>query len=132
MPEREQIVIDRFAADRYARSQGFRLGDITDDGVTVSVVVRAEHANFHGGTHGGVIFSLADCAFSLASNAYPETAVAIDAHMVFTAPSAPGGELVATATEVTRGRSLANYRVTVSDPDGRIVGLFTGTVMILG
>jgi phenylacetic acid degradation protein PaaD len=84
--------------------------------------------NFLGGTHGGVVFSIADCAFALASNAYPEDAVAIDTHLAITAPTDVGDTLTATAIEQTRGRSLATYRVDVTRDDGRTVGLFTGTV----
>ncbi len=116
------------ANDPYAASQGFELADVTDETVTVRMVVRTDQVNFLGGTHGGVLHSLADCAFSLASNAHEEDAVAIDTHLAITAPSDVGEELTAVAREVTLGRSLATYRVDVSRSDGRTVALFTGTV----
>jgi acyl-CoA thioesterase len=93
-------------------------------------MVRPDQVNFLGGTHGGVLFSLADCAFSLASNAYGEPAVAIDTHLAITAASDIGETLTATAREMTRGRSLATYRVDVERSDGRTVALFTGTVFV--
>ena len=96
----------------------------------MSLLVRPDHVNFLGGTHGGVLFSLADCAFSLASNAHGDTAVAIDTHLAITAGSDVGDTLTATAREMTRGRSLATYRVDVTRGDGRTVALFTGTVFI--
>jgi acyl-CoA thioesterase len=77
-----------------------------------------------------MVFSLADCAFSLASNSAGPVAVAIDTHMVFTAPARTGHRLTATATELSRGRTLATYHVTVVRDDGRAAGLFTGTVHI--
>jgi acyl-CoA thioesterase len=126
--ERIRTAID---ADPYATSQGFTLGDVTDDEVSVHLTVRDDQVNFLGGTHGGVLHSLADCAFSLASNAYPEDAVAIDTHLAITAPSDVGDVLTATAREQTRGRSLATYRVDVTRGDGRIVALFTGTVFLI-
>ncbi len=129
--ERERIIRRRFSADPYAEAQGFSLDRISDTEVAVAVVVGSDQANFHGGPHGGVIFSLADCAFSLACNAYIEDAVAIDTHMVFTAPSQVGDRLVATATEMSRGRTLGTYRVTVIRPDGKTVALFTGTVLVM-
>ncbi len=127
---REEIVRASFDADPYAAAQGFELVSVTDDAVVVSMTVRDDQVNFLGGTHGGVIHSLADCAFSLASNAYPEDAVAIDTHLTINAPSDVGSLLTATAVEKTRGRSLATYRVDVTRDDGRIVGLFTGTVFV--
>jgi len=128
--DRQHTVRDLFERDPYVRSQGYTLVAVTDDEVSVSLTVRDDQINFHGGTHGGVLFSLADCAFSLASNAYGEPAVAIDTHLAITAPSQIGDLLTATAREMTRGRSLATYRVDVARPDGRTVALFTGTVFL--
>jgi len=129
--DRQHTVRDLFDQDPYTRSQGFDLLAVTDDEVSVSLTVRDDQVNFHGGTHGGVLFSLADCAFSLASNASGEPAVAIDTHLAITAPSQMGDLLTATAREMTRGRSLATYRVDVTRPDGRTVALFTGTVFLV-
>jgi acyl-CoA thioesterase len=123
-------VEERLAADRYAAMLGIRLIEVGDSQLTVGMVVGDDHANFHGATHGGAVFSLADCAFSLYANAYEQGASAIDTHMVFTAGTKPGEELTATATEVHRGRTLATYRVLVHRRDNRVVGHFTGTVFI--
>jgi acyl-CoA thioesterase len=127
---RQGTIENSFEADAYARVQGFALGDITEESVAVSMVVRNDHLNFHGVLHGGALFSLADCAFSLASNAHGDTAMAIDTHLALTAPSRLNDTLIATAVEVIRGRTLATYRVDVIRDDGRTVGLFTGTVFI--
>ncbi len=130
MFDRTTKITDSFAADPYTASQGMVLGEITESSVSVSMVVREDHVNFLGGTHGGVVFSLADCAFALASNAHPEDAVAIDTHLAITAPTVIGDTITATAVEATRGRSLATYRVDVTRDDDRTVALFTGTVFI--
>ncbi len=130
MATRDQTIEHAFAHDPYIAAQGFNLVAITDDDIVVAMTVRDDQTNFHGGTHGGVLFSLADCAFSLASNADGDPAVAIDTHLAITAPSKVGDELTATAREMTRGRTLATYRVDVTRTDGRVVGLFTGTVYI--
>ena len=95
------------------------------------MVIGDHHHNFVGSTHGGVLFSLADVALSLAGN-IPGAAVAIDTHLAITTGSAAGDELQATATEVTRGRTLSTYRVEVRRvADNRICGVFTGTNYIL-
>jgi acyl-CoA thioesterase len=132
MVDRAERIREAFARDPYAASQGYRLEQVTPESVMVSMTVRADQVNFLGGTHGGALFSLADCAFSLASNAYPEDAVAIDTHLAITGPSGVGEELTAVAIEETRGRSLATYRVNVTRGDGRTVALFTGTVFLVG
>ena len=130
MSSRPDIIRGSFDNDPYVSAQGFELMDVTDHAVVVSMMVRPDQVNFLGGTHGGVLFSLADCAFSLASNAYGEPAVAIDTHLAITAASDIGETLTATAREMTRGHSLATYRVDVERSDGRTVALFTGTVFI--
>jgi acyl-coenzyme A thioesterase PaaI-like protein len=56
--------------------------------------------------------------------------VAIDTHLVLTAPTKPGDRLRASVTETTRGRTLGTYRVDVTRDDGRTVALFTGTVHV--
>jgi acyl-CoA thioesterase len=119
-----------FAADAFADALGVELVSVTTDELTVALDVEDRHLNFLGGGHGGMVFSLADCAFSLASNSAGPEAVAIDTHMVFTAAARTGNRLTATATELSRGRTLATYHVKVIRDDGRVAGLFTGTVHI--
>ncbi len=119
-----------FAVDAYAGALGVELVSVTDDKLTVALEVGERHLNFLGGGHGGMVFSLADCAFSLASNSAGPRAVAIDTHMVFTAAARAGDKLTGVATELSRGRTLATYHVIVTRQDGRVAGIFTGTVHI--
>jgi len=128
--ERIERITTHLEADPYAALLGITLDGVDESSVTVSMPVTAGHENFLGGTHGGAVFSVADCAFSLASNAYPEPAVAIDTHLAITAASGAGDTLTATAVEVHRGGTLATYRVEVTRGDGKVCGTFTGTVLI--
>jgi acyl-CoA thioesterase len=123
-------VDELLAADPYARSLGVGLVSVTDEEIVVQMTVREDHVNFLGVGHGGMVFSLADCAFSLASNNAGDRAVAIDTHLVLTAATRSGDRLTASATETSRGRTLGTYRVDVTRDDGRTVALFTGTVHI--
>jgi LAO/AO transport system kinase len=100
----------------------------------VTMTVDTRHLNFNGGGHGGAIFSLADSAFGLASNSHGPLASGIDAHITYQAGVAAGDTLVARATEVTRSRRIAVYRIDViranpGRPD-TAVSSFTGTVYI--
>lgn len=117
-------------ADNYAGGLGIELVSVSDEEIVVALDVSDGHANFLGVGHGGMVFSLADCAFSLASNSAGADAVAIDTHLVLTAATRPGDRLEATVREVSRGRTLGTYRAEVTRSDGRVVGLFTGTVYI--
>lgn len=107
-----------------------QLVDVSAESIEIALDVTDTHTNFLGVGHGGMVFSLADCAFSLGSNAAGARAVAIDTHLVLTAASRPGDRLTAVVTEASRGRTLGTYRVEVARGDGRVVGLFTGTVFI--
>jgi acyl-CoA thioesterase len=118
------------AGDPYARALGVELVSVTDDEIVVDLLVGPDHVNFLGVGHGGMVFSLADCAFSLASNSAGDRAVAIDTHLVLTAAAKPGDRLRASAVEASRGRTLGAYRVDVTRDDGRKMALFTGTVHI--
>lgn len=126
----EERVADLLTKDAYARKLGVELVSVTDDEIVVALEMRADHLNFLGVGHGGVIFSLADCAFSLASNSAGARAVAIDTHLVLTAEAREGDRLQTRVREVSRGRTLGTYRAEVTREDGRVAGLFTGTVFI--
>ncbi len=115
------------ADDPYAQSLGIRWVDGDDGSCQVEMTIEDNHLNFAGVTHGGVVFSLADCAFSLVSNGPGRLAVAIDTHLVLPAGSTAGAVLRATARQVYLGNRIATYRVEVTST-GEPVGLFTGTV----
>ncbi|HSF87116.1 MAG TPA: hotdog fold thioesterase [Acidimicrobiia bacterium] len=123
-------VRELFGRDRYAARLGMQLIDDDPHHIVVDMPVTQDHENFYDVTHGGAMFSLADCAFALASNAAGDRAVAIDTHLVLTAGTRRGDVLSAVAEEATRGRRLGTYRITVTRRDGRVCGLFTGTVHI--
>jgi acyl-CoA thioesterase len=114
--------------DRYASLLGIEL--VGADPIAVAMRIRTDHLNFLGVTHGGAMFSLADCAFALASNQAGAKAVAIDTHLVLSGGSKEGVVLTAVAEETTRGKTLGTYRIVVTRSDDRVVGLFTGTVHI--
>jgi phenylacetic acid degradation protein PaaD len=94
------------------------------------LTVGEQHMNFNGTCHGGVLFSLADSAFGLASNSHGRLAAAVDAHVGFTAPVHVGDALTASAHELNRSNRIGTYRVDVRRDDGSLVAAFTGTVYI--
>ncbi len=121
---------EMLASDPYAAHLGVALVAAEEGRVVVTMNLQPFHANFLGGIHGGAVFSLADVALSLISNAPGPRAVAIDTHLVLTGSAETGDTLVAVAEETSRGRTLATYRITVRRGDERVVGVFTGTVFI--
>ena len=126
----QALVTELAAADPFVRSLGITCRDGELGAATVAMTVRDEHLNFVGTCHGGVIFALADTAFGLASNSHNHVAAGIDAHITYHVAARAGDTLTATATEVSRSRKLAVYRVDVVRGDGQIVSSFTGTVYV--
>ncbi len=123
-------VKDLASRDAFANFLGAQCVDAGTGTATVHMTVAEQHMNFNGTCHGGVLFSLADTAFGLASNSHGRLAAAVDAHIGFTAPVRVGDELVATACELTRSNRIGTYRVDVRRSDDDMVAAFTGTVYI--
>src|SRR3990172_3939715 len=111
--------------DAFAKDFGVEL--VSEDPLTLQMVVADRHLNFLGVGHGGMLFSLADVAFGLASNLPGPVAFAVDTH---TAGSHKGDVLTAVVEELARGKTLATYRVLLKRQDGRLAGNFTGTVSL--
>ena len=120
-----------FRQDALAKHLGIDLADVSPGSAVAKMAVRDIHRNSHGTVHGGAIFTLADFAFAAASNSHGTVAVALNAGINFTRP-ASAGVLTATASEVSCGRTVATYSVTVTDDAGKTVALFQGMVFRKG
>lgn len=117
--------------DAFMESLGVELIDIGEGTARVSMCVQPQHLNFNQTCHGGVIFSLADCAFGVSSNSHGVVAAGINAHISYQAPAHLGETLIATSTEKSRSRKLATYNIEVSGENEKCIASFTGTVYIL-
>ena len=113
--------------DAFARHLGVEMLDYGDGRAKASMEVKAHHLNSAGSLHGGAIFSLADAAFSAASNSHGTLAVAINASIAFF-KAVTEGTLTAEAREVALNRKLATYLIDVSDEAGDLVAQLQGTV----
>ena len=118
------------ARDPFVLGLGIRCVDAGPGRAAVAMTITAAHLNFNGTCHGGVIFSLADTAFGLASNSHGLIAAGIDAHITYHVAAQAGDTLTATATEVSRTRKLGVYRVDLARGDGELISSFTGTVYL--
>jgi len=109
-----QVVINEFIQkDLYTKYLGATIEAIEPGYSRVSITVTEEMANFHGTTHGGLIFSLGDIAFAAASNSHGQTAVAMNVSISFMKASKPGDHLIAVAKETHAGGKTALYDITV-------------------
>ena len=118
--------------DGYMKLLDIELADISAGYARVHMRIGKEHLNLNGTCHGGVIFSLADCAFGISSNSHGVVAAGIDAHITYHAAACEGNILSATSREISRSRKLATYRIEVTGGDEKLIAAFTGTVYIIG
>ncbi len=113
--------------DPFMITLGFE-GEVTAPGeARMRVRLRPQHLNNWGSAHGGLLFTLADSAFALASNSHGPLAVSLTAHMQYFRPTRVGDQLEAVAREISLTRRTGVYQVEVSCA-GELVGTFTGTV----
>ena len=85
-----------FTNDAWAQESGIELIEVTTGRAKVRMTIEKWHLNGHETIHGGVIFTLADTAFALASNSHGIPAAAINAHISYV-KSATAGTLSAEA-----------------------------------
>jgi LAO/AO transport system ATPase/phenylacetic acid degradation protein PaaD len=127
------VVAQAIAADGYARHMGLELVVGGAGWAAVRMRVGPQHLNFNGRCHGGAIFSLADMALGLACNSHGTVAALVDGNISISSGAVEGEWLVAQATEVSRSRKLAVYRVDVKRAaGGEHVACLSGTVYLTG
>lgn len=81
----------------------------------VSLLVTEAMLNFHGITHGAVVFGLGDIAFAAASNSHGQKALALNVSVSFLKATQAGDHLVAEAREVSLGGATALYEIIVTE-----------------
>lgn len=119
---RQQTINNFIQKDPFAKHLGATVEIIAPGHSRVTLTVTDEMANFHGMTHGGLIFTLGDLAFAAASNSRGQSAVALNVSISFLQASKPGDRLVAEARERHAGGPIALYDVTVSnDHTGELI-----------
>ncbi|BAU24030.1 phenylacetic acid degradation protein [Caldimicrobium thiodismutans] len=115
--------------DRLFAFLGAEVTDMGEGFAEVSMTVTENHLNAADVCQGGVIFTLADLAFALASNSYGTLALAINATINYFKPAKIGDTLKARAEEFNRGKSLATYHITITkEGTNEKVAFFTGMV----
>lgn len=124
----EKVVRKITENDRFANLVGLNIGEVKTGYAEVTVTVEDKHLNSLDITHGGVIFTLADTAFSLASNSHGKTAVALNMSINFVKATKVGTVLTAIAREDKITRSTGLYRIEVTDQSGELVSVAEGLV----
>ncbi len=117
MPESGERMNDEllriFNSDPYLNHMNFRILEVKEGYARVEGRVEKHHLNFNGVCHGGYIFSLADVAFSFASNSRNQKAFAVSISVEYIRGAKEGDILTATAEETGSAGRLGFYDMTV-------------------
>ena len=101
---------------------------------TATLTLGDQHANPNGVAHGAVLFALVDTAMGKATMSTVDDGhycASVEVSLRFIRPASEG-DLIAEATVVKRGRSIAHLEARVHDGDDRLVATGSGTFAILG
>lgn len=110
---RQAAIAAHIGNDAFARFLGAEVEIVGPGHSRVLLTITEQMTNFHGMTHGGVVFALGDLAFAAAGNSRGQVAVALSVNICFLNPSRAGDRLVAEAREChLRGRT-GLYEITV-------------------
>jgi acyl-CoA thioesterase len=117
----------RLREDPYAKYLGIEVERVDKGYARCSLTVTGDMINFLGLLHGGLVFSLADVAFSAASNSDYSPSYALDVSGSFLRSAKVGDTLTSEARLVHTTRRTGIYRMEVRNGYD-LVALFNGTV----
>jgi acyl-CoA thioesterase len=123
-----KAIMEKLSTDPFAKLLGIQIKNIEEGRAVVSLIIKENMLNFHGAANGGVIFSLADVAFAIASNSYGQTAVGIHVNINYMKAGSFKDTLTATAEEVSRNPKLGLYRMTIRNQDRELLATADGMV----
>ncbi|MGD9823680.1 hotdog fold thioesterase [Desulfobacter sp.] len=119
---REEKINDYIQQDPFAQFLGAKVEVLGPGHSRVTLTINDDMVNFHGITHGGVVFSLGDMAFAAASNSCGQMAVALNVGMNFLKATRSGDRLIAEAIEQSQSGPTALYDISIkNDRTGEIV-----------
>jgi acyl-CoA thioesterase len=119
--------IEKVKNDPYAKFLGVSIDKIETGYVECSLILTENMMNFLGTPHGGLLYSLADVALSIAANNnYPPT-FALDIMGTYFKPAKPGDKLVASAMEINTTKKTGHYRMEIK-LNGELIATFSATV----
>ena len=128
MEKHEAVVKKMYDNDAFSQWLGIELVDLKPGYCKLKMTVREEMTNGFSIAHGGITYSLADSALAFASNGHGRMAVSVETSISHTVSVKTGDEIVAEAIEEHLSNKIGIYKITITNQNEQIVGLFKGTV----
>jgi len=125
--------VSRAASIPMLRTLGITLVDTGESHAVMEVTVAAGHANFYGGTHGGLLATLADtaCFFPLPLIPSGKRLATVNLNLNYLRPAAVGERLRATANLLRLGRRTANLEVKIENAEGKLLVQGSAVLQVL-
>lgn len=115
-----------FKRDKFADYIGAELVEAEEGYAVARIEIAGHHLNGLGMVQGGVIFTLADFAFAVATNSSGIATVGVNANIsYFKTPK--GRFITAKAKEISSGKKISGCDVEVFDEDGTLIAKYSGT-----
>ena len=121
-----QALKDFFLHDEFARQNGIEIVEMAEGYAKTQVRIEPRHLNAGGYVQGGVLFTLADLAFAVATNSHGTLTVTSTANITFV-KGATGGLISAQAQELVNSRHLPFCEVRITDDTGNLLAIFTAS-----
>ncbi len=126
----KQIVQKMMSKDAFSIWLGVEVLNIELGTCTLQCSIKDDMLNGFEILHGGISYSLADSAMAFAANSYGFQCVSIETSISHTRPAKVGDTLIATCTEINRGKRIGIYEVRVENQDKKLIAYFKGTVNV--
>lgn len=112
--------------DRFAVNAGVELLETRSGYAKARMMITPEHLNGGGVCQGGAIFTLADLAFAAATNSHARLTLSVTSNIQFLKAESKG-YLYAEATETLNKKRLSLCEVKVTNEDGEVVAIMSGS-----
>lgn len=120
-----------FQNDHFATENGAVIEELGENYAVCSLQLTEHHRNALGNVMGGVLFTLADFSFAVASNFGKRPTVSTSSQITFLR-AAKGNRLTARAEMIREGRTTVYYEISVFDELGNLVARVTASGNIVG
>ncbi len=124
----EKVVNKMMTDDAFSQWLDIKVIDMKPGYAKLEMLVRDEMVNGFNVSHGGIAFSLADSALAFASNSYGRIAVAMENNISFMKKVVAGDTITAETDELSIGRRIGVYNISITNQDDEQIALFRGTV----
>ncbi len=110
---------------------GLELVELSPGHARVTMQMKPEYINFNGMVFGGIISAVADQAFAFATNSVITPNVASQFNIHFIAAAAAGDTLTAECNVMKSGKRVCVSEIKVTNQEGKVVAMCTGTTIPL-